>query len=57
MFLSSEERLAEILNALIDKIVVHHRETYERGETYQQIEIHYRFIGRLDTAEKAKNVA
>ena len=48
---------AEILNALIDKIVVHHRETDERGEIYQQIEIHYRFVGRLDAAEKAKKIA
>ena len=48
---------AEILNALIDKIVVHHRETDERGEIYQQIEIHYRFVGRLDAAEKKENAA
>ncbi|HEZ7985927.1 MAG TPA: recombinase family protein [Ruminococcus sp.] len=39
---------AAILNELIDKIVVHHKEKSEDGSTYQQIEIFYRFIGRLD---------
>ena len=48
---------AEILNALIDRILVHHKEVGSDGREYQQIEIYYRFIGRLDTAEKAKNVA
>ena len=38
---------ANILNELIDRIVVHHKEKDQSGRTYQQIEIYYRFIGRL----------
>ena len=30
---------ASLLNELIDKIVVHHKEKSEDGKTYQQIEI------------------
>ena len=36
---------ANILNELIDRIVVHHKEKDQSGRTYQQIEIYYRFIG------------
>jgi len=43
---------AAILNELIDKIVVHHKEQTEDGLVFQQIEIFYRFIGKLD-GEKA----
>lgn len=39
---------AAILNELIDKIVVHHKEKSEDGSTYQQIEIFYRFVGKLN---------
>ena len=35
---------AAILNELIDKIVVHHKEQAEDGRTFQQIEIYYRFV-------------
>ena len=38
---------AVILNELIDKIVVHHKEQAEDGRTFQQIEIYYRFVGKL----------
>ena len=48
---------AEILNALIDRILVHHKEVGSDGREYQQIEIHYRFIGRLDAAEQVKKNA
>ena len=48
---------AEVLNSLIDRIVVHHKEVGSDGKEYQQIEIYYRFIGRLDAAEKAKKIA
>lgn len=41
---------AAILNELIDKIVVHHKEKSDDGKTYQQIEIFYRFIGKLDAS-------
>lgn len=40
---------AALLNELIDKIVVHHKEKSEDGKTYQQIEIFYRFVGKLNT--------
>ncbi|MBR1432914.1 DUF4368 domain-containing protein, partial [Ruminococcus sp.] len=48
---------AEILNALIDKIVVHHKEVGSDGKEYQQIEIYYRFVGRLDAVEQVKKIA
>ena len=38
---------AAILNELIDRIVVHHKEKAD-GKTYQQIEIFYKFVGRVD---------
>ena len=46
---------ANILNELIDRIVVHHKEKDQSGRTYQQIEIYYRFIGSLKpkAADKA----
>ena len=43
----SNELDANILNELIDRIVVHHAEKDQSGRTSQQIEIYYRFIGRL----------
>ena len=39
---------ASILNELIAKIVVHHKEVAEDGRVYQQVEIYYRFIGKLE---------
>lgn len=39
---------AEILNELIDKIVVHHREETPDGQVIQQIEIYYRYIGKIE---------
>lgn len=41
---------AAILNELIDKVVVHHKEKSDDGRTYQQIEIFYRFVGKLDAS-------
>ncbi|MBQ8515911.1 MAG: DUF4368 domain-containing protein [Ruminococcus sp.] len=35
---------AAILNELIDKIVVHHKEAAEDGRVFQQVEIYYRLI-------------
>ncbi len=43
---------AAILNELIDKIIVHHKEKSDDGKTYQQIEIFYRFVGKLGSADK-----
>ncbi len=48
---------AAILNELIDKIVVHHKEVAENGRVFQQVEIYYRFIGKLENAAESKNAA
>ena len=48
---------AAILNELIDKIVVHHKEQAEDGKVYQQIEIFYRFVGKLDLSDSRNNAA
>lgn len=46
-----------ILNELIDKIVVHHKEQAEDGRTFQQIEIYYRFVGKLGTKNELSKAA
>ncbi|MBQ9898750.1 MAG: DUF4368 domain-containing protein, partial [Ruminococcus sp.] len=44
---------SEIINELIDKILVHHKEEID-GNTYQQVEIYYKFVGNLNrTAQNA----
>ena len=48
---------AAILNELIDKIVVHHKEQADDGKVYQQIEIFYRFVGKLDISDNRNNAA
>ena len=48
---------ASILNELIDKIVVHHREKTEDGSTFQQIEIYYRFVGKLTAGNELPEAA
>lgn len=48
---------AAILNELIDKIVVHHKEQAEDGRTFQQIEIYYRFVGKLCTENELSKAA
>ena len=48
---------AAILNELIDKIVVHHKEQAEDGRTFQQIEIYYRFVGKLGTENELSKAA
>ncbi len=42
------ELTAPLLNELIDKIVVHQAENDENGGRTQEIEIFYRFIGKID---------
>ncbi len=42
------ELTAELLNALIEKIVVHEAETDDFGIRAQEVEIYYRFIGKID---------
>lgn len=48
---------AAILNELIDKTVVHHKEQAEDGRTFQQIEIYYRFVGKLGTENELSKAA
>ncbi len=43
-----KELTAQLLNALIEKILIHSAETKEKGERIQEIEIYYRFIGKVD---------
>lgn len=48
---------AAILNELIDKIVVHHKEKTADGHVFQQIEIFYRFVGKLDSGKAGTKAA
>ena len=43
-----EELTAEMLNALIEKIVVHEKTVGEDGEKEQIVDIYYRFVGKID---------
>lgn len=43
-----EELTAEMLNALIEKIVVHEKTIGEDGEKEQLVDIYYRFVGKID---------
>ncbi len=43
-----EELTAEMLNALIEKIVVHEKTIGEDGEKEQTVDIYYRFVGKID---------
>lgn len=43
-----KELTAEMLNTLIEKIVVHEAIKQENGTKEQEIEIHYRFVGKID---------
>lgn len=42
------ELTAPLLNELIDKIVIHQAEPDENGSRTQEIEIFYRFVGKID---------
>jgi D-mannonate dehydratase len=42
------ELTAELLNTLIEKIVVHEAVKHEDGSREQEVEIYYRFIGKID---------
>ena len=42
------ELTAELLNTLIEKIVVHEAVKGEDGSREQEVEIFYRFIGKID---------
>lgn len=47
-YASPAELTAELLNALIEKILVHEADKDEDGNRVQEVEIYYRFIGRID---------
>ena len=42
-----EELTAEMINALIEKIVVHEKTIGEDGEKEQTVDIYYRFVGKI----------
>ena len=43
-----DELTAPLLNELIDKIEVHQAYRDENGEKIKEIEIYYRFVGKID---------
>lgn len=47
-YASPAELTAELLNALIEKILVHEAVKDENGNRIQEVEIYYRFIGKID---------
>lgn len=47
-YANPEELTVEMLNALIEKIVVHEKTTGEDGEKEQTVNIYYRFVGKID---------
>ena len=49
-----QELTPEILREFIDKIVVHHREKQGK-ETFQQVDIYYRFIGHVELPQLSKS--
>ena len=51
-FTDIKELTKPVLNELIDKVVVHEKETVD-GEQTQQVDIYYRFVGKIDADEKA----
>lgn len=47
-FTDPQELTADLLNALIEKIVVHEATTAEDGMKEQEVEIYYRFVGKIE---------
>ena len=47
-FSNPTELTAELLNALIEKILVHEAVKDEDGNRVQEVEIFYRFVGKID---------
>ena len=43
-----KELTAPLLNAMIEKILIHEATTNEDNERIQEIEIYYRFIGKVE---------
>ena len=47
-FACPTELTAELLNTVIEKIVVHEAVKNEDGSREQEVEIYYRFIGKIE---------
>ena len=47
-YTNPEELTATLLNTLIEKILVHESTVADDGVKEQEIEIYYRFIGKID---------
>ena len=47
-YVNPTELTAELLNTLIEKIVVHEAVKGEDGSREQEVEIFYRFIGKIE---------
>ena len=47
-YVNPTELTAELLNTLIEKILVHEAVKNEDGSREQEVEIFYRFIGKID---------
>ena len=47
-YVNPVELTAELLNTLIEKITVHEAVKGEDGSREQEVEIYYRFIGKID---------
>ena len=43
-----KELTATLLNTMIEKILIHAPEIDENGERLQEVEIYYRFIGKIE---------
>ena len=43
-----EELSAELLNTLVEKIIIHDATKGADGNKEQEIEIYYRFVGKID---------
>lgn len=54
-YINIQELDAHILNELIEKIVVHEKTENPDGSKSQRVDIHYKFIGYIDTAELLAN--
>lgn len=47
-FTDPQELTAPLLNALIEKILVHEAKIADDGVKEQEVEIYYRFVGKID---------
>ena len=47
-FSNPSELTADLLNALIEKILIHEATKDEDGNRVQEVEIFYRFVGKID---------